>query len=398
MTLRTSLTRILGALVLILTGGLATAQDSYRLGVSDVVRIKVVEWLAADGGFRDWSAIAGEYVVGPTGQLAVPLLGEVPAGGLSTAELATGVSEGLRQVLALPGAPSVTVEVARFGPVYVTGSVRTPGEYPFSPGLTVIKAMSLAGGERLGDLLTDRDLVSTQGEVQVLRQKQLRLIAKRARLDAELGGLTEIPIPPDLEGIGTAADLVAVEQAILVADRRKATRQQSTLDDLVALLNTELATLDRKHATVSRQLELARADLDDVKSLADDGLAVNSRVSALEQNVATLEGSLLDIETAMLRARQDISDATRDSVGLADSRRADVTLARQQADAEIAEIALRLTTQQTLLGEIGAGVTDAGMALTYSYTIIRGAEEISADEHTAVAPGDVIKVAPILPL
>jgi exopolysaccharide production protein ExoF len=93
------------ALLLVLSAGGAFA-DAYRLGVSDVVRIKVVEWLAADGQFRDWSEVTGEYAIGPGGLVAIPLLGEIPAAGKATVELAAEISGGLKQVLALQGLPT----------------------------------------------------------------------------------------------------------------------------------------------------------------------------------------------------------------------------------------------------------------------------------------------------
>ena len=393
MTPRTRLARLLAFALIVLGCGPAAAQG-YRLGVSDVVRVKVVEWLAADGLFRDWSEVTGEYAVGADGFVAFPLLGEIPGQGKSTAELAADIAGGLREVLALQGAPGVTVEIATYAPIYVAGDVKTPGAYPFTPGLNVIKALSLAGGEQLGGgvLSTEREYLTAEGNYAVMREEQRRQLATRARLDAEIAKQGQLTMPPELAEMEGSDALIAFEQAILVANQRKATAQQSALEELVTLLNRELETLEQKKVTVHRQLDVATADLANIKSLADDGLAVNSRVSALEQTVASLESSLLDIDTAMLRARQDISDAARDRSNLEDSRYAELTIARQQADAAIAELALRMATQQALIGDIGGSETGAGAALGYLYTIVRGDEEIAADATTAVAPGDVVKV------
>ena len=42
--------------------------------------------------------------------------------------------------------PRVSVEVLTFESIFVLGEVNNPGSYPFSPGLTMLKVIALAGG------------------------------------------------------------------------------------------------------------------------------------------------------------------------------------------------------------------------------------------------------------
>ena len=42
--------------------------------------------------------------------------------------------------------PSVSVSIMEYRPFYVTGEVKKPGSYPFHPGLTIDRAISIAGG------------------------------------------------------------------------------------------------------------------------------------------------------------------------------------------------------------------------------------------------------------
>ena len=58
--------------------------DDYRLGSQDKLTIRVAEWQTVEGTFRDWSAVNGEYTVGPSGTLSVPFVGELPASGKTT--------------------------------------------------------------------------------------------------------------------------------------------------------------------------------------------------------------------------------------------------------------------------------------------------------------------------
>ena len=44
--------------------------------------------------------------------------------------------------------PDVAVEVVQFRPFYIVGDVRPPASSPTGPGLTVLQALSIAGGLR----------------------------------------------------------------------------------------------------------------------------------------------------------------------------------------------------------------------------------------------------------
>ncbi|WP_332688711.1 polysaccharide biosynthesis/export family protein [Devosia sp.] len=384
------------ALSLVLVGG-ATASEPYLLSVSDKIAVKVVEWKAGESTFEELTALGGEYVIGADGQASFPFVGATQGAGKTTTDLAATLGAELQQALGLPVAPDVTIEIATYGPIYVSGDVSTPGEYPFAPGLTVIKALSLAGGERRGADAggrPERELLTTSGALDVLKDEHVRLLVRRARLDAELAAAETVTLPPELAEVEGAQSLVSAEVAILLARQRQMAAQTTSLDEEVALLTREIETFEQKRAAMERQLEQAREQLGKITQLSDDGLALASRVTALETNVADLEGRLLDIDTASLQARQDIGAAERERAELGDMRISDLSLERQAADGQIAALALRISSQQALLQEAalysGVEVATGGTQPSYSYTIIREGEEVAADMSTAVQAGDVI--------
>lgn len=106
----------------------------YRLGSADRVRITV---------FGE-PELSGEYVLGGTGTVSLPLIGEVSALGLTPREFEAVITDSyangyLRE-------PRVNAEVMNFRPFYILGEVRQPGEYPYTNGLTVLNAIATAGG------------------------------------------------------------------------------------------------------------------------------------------------------------------------------------------------------------------------------------------------------------
>ena len=107
---------------------------AYTLGTGDQLRINVY-------GHQD---LSGEFEVDGTGAVSLPLIGQVDALGLTTPELETKIVEKLDGDYILN--PRVSVEVTNYRPYYVLGEVGSPGEYPYSSGLTVVNAVAAAGG------------------------------------------------------------------------------------------------------------------------------------------------------------------------------------------------------------------------------------------------------------
>jgi polysaccharide export outer membrane protein len=107
----------------------------YRLGTGDQVRIIV---------FGE-DQLTGEFRVGASGAIDVPLLGAVPAAGKTPAQLGTEVGD-LLQRRNLLHDPSVAVEVIEYRPVFVLGEVNHPGQFPYQPDMTMVTAVAVAGG------------------------------------------------------------------------------------------------------------------------------------------------------------------------------------------------------------------------------------------------------------
>jgi len=111
---------------------------AYRLGAGDELRVLIPGLTAAD-------ATNATYVINDRGQLSLPLLGDVDAGGQTVPELQQSIATQLtrRQLL---NAPTVSVQPVRLRPVYILGEVKTPGEYQYRAGMSVLAAISAAGG------------------------------------------------------------------------------------------------------------------------------------------------------------------------------------------------------------------------------------------------------------
>jgi polysaccharide biosynthesis/export protein len=110
------------------------SEYQYQLGPNDVVRVQVF-------GEEDLTV---ESKVGGDGAINFPLLGSVAIAGKTVKELQEYLVGRLAE--GYVRSPKVTVLLVRYRNYYVHGEVKTPGGYPYEAGLTVQKAISLAGG------------------------------------------------------------------------------------------------------------------------------------------------------------------------------------------------------------------------------------------------------------
>jgi len=82
----------------------------------------------------------------PDGLISMPLIGDIQAAGLTADALAQRITEHLKQYFATTPAVSVSVKTINSYSVFVLGEVTKPGKYQFKSYITVLQAISTAGG------------------------------------------------------------------------------------------------------------------------------------------------------------------------------------------------------------------------------------------------------------
>lgn len=88
--------------------------------------------------------LSASYSVDTSGRITMPLIGAVPARGLTTAALQQAIAAKLRNGFVRE--PHVAVEVEIYRPFFILGEVTLPGQYPYVPNMTVETAVAIAGG------------------------------------------------------------------------------------------------------------------------------------------------------------------------------------------------------------------------------------------------------------
>src|SRR5689334_1309868 len=88
--------------------------------------------------------LSASYSVDTSGRITMPLIGAVPARGMTPAGLQQAIASRLRNGYVRE--PHVAVEVELYRPFFILGEVTLPGQYPYVPNMTVETAVAIAGG------------------------------------------------------------------------------------------------------------------------------------------------------------------------------------------------------------------------------------------------------------
>jgi polysaccharide export outer membrane protein len=110
--------------------------DDYQIGSGDTLQISV---------WKELDVSVPSVVVRPDGRITVPLIKEVEVGGLTPRQAEKVITEKLSKFIT---DPNVTVVVAAINSkkIYVIGGARKEGPLPYTYGMTVMQALSEAGG------------------------------------------------------------------------------------------------------------------------------------------------------------------------------------------------------------------------------------------------------------
>jgi len=140
----------------------AQGDGQYQLASGDVVRITV---------FGEADLSFDEIRLNDAGTFSYPFIGQVRARGNTPTQIEDLIASKLKDGYLID--PRVTVSVVTYREFYITGEVKKPGGYPYQPGLTLERAIALAGG------LTER---ASTNRVTIMRGNGTTRNAQKAEL------------------------------------------------------------------------------------------------------------------------------------------------------------------------------------------------------------------------
>lgn len=159
----------------------ANLDKEYLIGPGD--RIKIEVWARKD--------LSGEHVVGPHGLITLPMVGVFKIGDLSRDQAAMAIK---KLYLKYYEDPLVTVGITEYknNKVFVLGRVDNPGIIHFDGAVTLMEALSMAGGLPTEDksvflskcyIVRGRDQIIWVDLLQLLQKADMRINVRLANND-----------------------------------------------------------------------------------------------------------------------------------------------------------------------------------------------------------------------
>lgn len=168
---------VLGGAVLLFNSGAGMAQGNseYKLASGDVISINV---------FGEDDLSFKKLRLTDAGTFSYPFIGEVQAKGKTAAQIEQLLIDKLKGDYLIN--PRVSVSVLQYREFFISGEVKTPGGYPFQPGLTLRRAIALAGG------LTER---ASETKITIVHDQGSGEAQEKAGLDTPLMPGDSVTVP-----------------------------------------------------------------------------------------------------------------------------------------------------------------------------------------------------------
>lgn len=133
--------------------------EEYILGAGDVISVTV---------FNEEDMSVPKIRVPKVGKVTFPFIGDVKVLGLTVRKLKKVLVKRLKNGYLKK--PQLVINIIEYRPFFINGEVRSPGGYPYVEGLTIRKAIALAGG------LTDRASIKKIGLVEEKNRKKRKRV------------------------------------------------------------------------------------------------------------------------------------------------------------------------------------------------------------------------------
>jgi polysaccharide export outer membrane protein/exopolysaccharide production protein ExoF len=306
------------------------------------------------------------------------------------------------------------VEVVQFRPFYIVGDVERPGEYAYRPGLTLLQAITIAGGvpkaKGLNGARLEREAIATRGDLRLLETDLVATLVRKSRLASEIQANDDIALPDELSASASEPfyrSIVSQERLLFQSRKESFATQVRALEQLKVQHETEADSLVKQLEMHDSLIELMRPELETVQHLYKQQLVTATRKLAVERNAAQLQSDRLRLETALARARQEASKTEIAMIDLRNKRSTEINAEMRQSQARLNELNEKIETAQRLLFDtevtaprvlaVRSRMKDA--APIFSVVRVTGGRsmELEANESTQIEPGDTIKVELPLP-
>jgi glycosyltransferase involved in cell wall biosynthesis/protein involved in polysaccharide export with SLBB domain len=347
--------------------------------------------------FQLRAELSAEYIVQDDGAVAIPMLGQFNAAGRRTSDFQRQVECAFDAFLGRKGFVNVLSVVNP--PIYVIGQIKNAGSYDYTPGMTVLHAVALAGGFDKAPVepWVVAELTRETERLQTALDRATRMMARSTAIEAaRTTGRPAIPAElANLAGKEKAKALVYNEFAPRRAEMQALASDEESMKGAVESASAEMELQKARLPILNQSIELRKERVANLNKLMSSGtvarpVVIQAQTELMEvqdRNQQTLNSLNLARDRynqarQQLQARQDQAEVN--SQKDASEARAEATIAAGESDA--AANVLRAMARTRL---------SAPASLDTEFVIVRrqgdGVAEFSATGTTVLQPGDLVQ-------
>jgi polysaccharide biosynthesis/export protein len=396
-----------GSVAVGLTILVSPAKAEYVVNVGDVLELAV----AGVPELRQRAAVQID------GNISLPLVGMLPAAGLTLPQIQTKIGVALaskvfrqrssdgREIAIVVDKDEVTATVAEYRPIYVDGDVSKPGQYPYRPSTTARQLIAVAGGYDVMHMrmnnpyLESADLRSQYGSLWTeFAKEQARIWRIRNELgessQIDLAVLKDVPIP-----FSAISEIVRTETEYLKTKQSDYQRENVFLQRGIREGDDQVNVLSAQQKTEEEGYQSDLEELQKVNDLFGKGALVSPRVTDARRAVLSSSTRKLQTQARLMQVKTEQDVLKRKLEKLDDQRRLDLLRELQDANVKLNETRASLQSvgeklQYTAMvrSQLVKGAGDKA-----EIVIIRkgekGQDRIVADADAELQPGDTVEVS-----
>jgi polysaccharide biosynthesis/export protein len=382
-----------------------TARAEYLVAPGDTIEVRVA----------GASELSQRAQVQQDGTVSLPGVGDIRVAGLGLADMRAKIGamlaskvlrqrtpDGQQHIVAIqPG--DVTVGMAEYAPIYVSGDVFNPGQHPYRPARTVRQVIALAGGYSVvhGRPTESADPIEVQSEYAAIGAKFVQELVHAARLQAELDGkkdlapvaLGDIPVPKS-----AIAELVRGEREALRISAADYELQQTFLLNGIRRATDQLGKQNAELAEEEKGLQADEQDLAKAQRAYGNGNLPSPRILESRHSLMATSSKILDINSIINQTRQQLEDFTLKLSHLKSDRQMQLLGGLGDSRVRLVEFRTKLKTLRRRIDLLENSRDQGRFEQTRGadYSIVRKLGNawttIPASIDTELQPGDVITV------
>jgi HlyD family type I secretion membrane fusion protein len=234
-----------------------------------------------------------------------------------------------------------------------------------------------------GQLVNKGDVLIQISEGQLIAVERgmtgeyITLLAQRARLQAEMSGLRQMPTPPEFATLSKddralAATAMQGQRVLMTARRSAQVGQTNVLGQRVLQHRAQIGALNHQMRSNREQQRLLGEELGGLREMSTRGYVPVNRVRAMERSAAELDGNLGALGADVARSNDAIGETNMQMVSLSRQMLESVATEMRDVQLRLDEIQPKLIATRVQIGQSMIRATATGRVVSLKVHTIGG--------------------------